>query len=152
VLPAALTAGVLAIAGCGGDGDKTSSKPATTGTATATGPSATRPPGKRTTPTTERLTPNPKRAGVERTIARFVEGLERSDAASVCRLLGRPPGTLERCAEAAGVDLHAVPSSDELSVARISFRGSRASAKLAGGQTLTLRRAGRGWLITGLRP
>ena len=89
---------------------------------------------------------------IERTVARFVGAVERSDARGVCELLGRSPGSVEGCARSAGFDLHALPSSDELSITRIRFRGARANAKLAGGQTFGLRRAGRRWLITGLRP
>ena len=152
-LLAVAAAGVLAAAGCGGDDDKpAASTPTATTTATATGPTATRTSGKRTSPEPRRLTPSPKRAAVERTATLFVEGVERSDAGRVCRLLGRPPGTLEGCARAAGVNLLSVPSSDELSVEQVRISGRRASAALGGGRTMTLRRARSAWIVTGLRP
>jgi hypothetical protein len=141
-----------AMSGCGGDHESSSSsvrRPTSTSS-----PSATEKPLQKTTTSSagRRLVRSPTRAAVERTVGRFVEGVELADARLVCRLLGRPTGTLEGCARSAGIDLHAVPSSAELSVARIAFRGSRASAKLSGGQIFALRRAGRRWLISGLRP
>jgi hypothetical protein len=147
----AIAAGVgaaLAVTGCGGGHKASSAPPATTTASQHAAP--TTPSGGRTTSSGRRLKRNPKRAAIERTVASFVEGVERSDAAAVCRLLGRPPGSLEGCARSAGVDLHAVPSSDELSVERVRVAGTHASAGLAGGQTVTLRRAGRAWLVTGL--
>jgi hypothetical protein len=141
---------LAAISGCGGGHAKPSSSgPAPSRTsAIQTNVKPAKPkPGRG-----RRFVPNPRRAAVERTVTHFVQGVERSDSVRVCKLLGRPAGTLEGCARAAGIDLHSVPSSAELSVARISFRGSRATAILSGGQTFALRRAGRRWLISGLRP
>ena len=140
-------------AGCGSGNDKSSAtKTTTTGTTRST-PTPTTPAHPRTTPARKkrRLVPNPRKAVIERTVERFVGSVERSDAAAVCRLLGRPRGTLEGCAAAAGIDLRMFPSSEELSISRTSIRGKRASAQLAGGQTFTLRRARRRWLISGLR-
>jgi hypothetical protein len=147
----ALLAGALFAGGCGADDETASTPKATTTARTQTSPKSG-PPGPRETAAKGRLVRNPKRAAIERTVEQFVGAVERSDAARVCRLLGRPRGTLEGCVDAAGIDLRMFPSSDELSIARITVKGSRARAGLAGGQTFTLRRVGRRWLITGLRP
>jgi hypothetical protein len=139
------------VGGCGG-GNGNTNETASGRTATATSTRPTVPKTSQTGRTTTALKPNPRRAVIERTVEKFVGSVERSDAAGACRLLGRPRGTLQGCAEAAGIDLHMFPSSDELSIDRIRFSGrSRASATLAGGQTFTLRRVGHRWLITGLR-
>jgi hypothetical protein len=146
----ALIAAALLAAGCGGD-KESSSKPKAKTTASARtsppkGGRAGAPPAKKR----RRLVPNRRRAAIERTVERFVTSVERSDSASACTLLGRPPGTIEGCAAAAGIDLRMLPSSNELSITHVSLEGRRASAGLSGGQTFTLRRAGSRWLISGL--
>ncbi|MFN2616299.1 MAG: hypothetical protein ABR581_04150 [Thermoleophilaceae bacterium] len=152
-LIAAIAASLLALAGCGGgDKEPSASSPTGTGTATGTGPTATKPSGTGTGTATEPLKRNPRRAAIERTVAFFFASVERSDAATACRLLGHPPTSLEGCARAAGIDLTRVPSSDEESVQRVRMAGRRASVRLSSGQTVTLRRARGGWVITGLRP
>jgi hypothetical protein len=138
-------------AGCGSGKDKSSAAKTTTATPTTRSTPTATARGKTTPARKRRLVPNPRKAVIERTVERFVGSVERSDAAAVCRLLGRPRGTLEGCAAAVGIDLRMFPSSEELSISRVSFHGKRASARLAGGQTFTLRRAARRWLISGLR-
>ena len=139
------------VGGCGGGKGSSSKTKSTKTTVTGrtspqtTGQGSKRPAKKR------RLVPNRRRAMIERTVDRFVASVERSDATSVCRLLGRPPGTLEGCAAAAGIDLRMFPNSNELSIARVTIGRRRASARLSGGQTFTLRRAGGRWLISGLQ-
>jgi hypothetical protein len=142
---------VALVGGCGGG--KSSSSKTTKTTTTATGRTAPQNAGKGTKRPAKqrRLVPNRRRAAIERSVQSFVASVERSDSASVCRLLGRPRGTLEGCAASAGIDLRMFPSSNELSIARVTITGRRASARLSGGQTFTLRRAGRRWLISGLQ-
>jgi hypothetical protein len=138
------------VAGCGGDKESSSTPKAKTTSSARTSPEKGGQKSKRPAEKKGRLVPNRKRAAIERTVDRFVASVERSDAAGACRLMGRPPGTIEGCAAAAGIDLRAFPSSNELSIAHVNLKGTHASARLSGGQTFTLRRVGGRWLISGL--
>jgi hypothetical protein len=89
---------------------------------------------------------------VERVVSRLVEAVERSDAREACAVLAGAGSTLEECAAAADVDLLALPTSDELSIDRVTVRGRRATATLSGGAVLSLARIGGQWRVTGLRP
>ena len=65
-------------------------------------------------------------AGVERAVERYIEAAEAGEVAA-------PRG---------------LPTTDELSIAEVRLEGSRATARLAGGERLLLRRSGGGWRVT----
>jgi hypothetical protein len=92
---------------------------------TATGTTAD-PPGTDTAPTPpDRPTESRDAAKIERAVALYVEAVERGD----------------RRAEG-------LPTSDELSIRGVRVEGDRATATLAGGARLALRRAGGRWRVS----
>jgi hypothetical protein len=151
---AALAIGfVLALIVAGGEDDEPpgttpTERPATTETVTET----------ETAPRTEPVRrPPPARdfVAIQETVTLLVESAELGDAAGVCRALGRPargsgPEAAQRCADRAGIDLQALPSSDEFSFERIEASGNRGSARLSTGDTVSLRRSGGRWVVTGV--
>ena len=157
---------VLVLAGCGGDDDKavredpktvgttTAEKPPPESTATTTAPRETT--RQKTTPP-EVLTNGPRR-DVARKVGELIQAVELGDGPSFCRALGRDPGgaqgveALRACGRQAGIDPFRLPTSDEFSVTSVNVEGSRATAKLGGGQTVVLRRAGKRWQIVSFRP
>jgi hypothetical protein len=157
---------VLVLAGCGGDDDKAVREdPKTVGTTTAEKPApestgATTAPrestDQRTTPP-EVLTSGPRR-DVARSVGELIQAVELGDGQVFCRVLGRDPGgaqgveALRACGRQAGIDPFGLPTSDEFSVTSVKVEGSRATAKLGGGQTVLLRRAGKRWQIVSFRP
>ena len=159
---------VLVLAGCGGDDDKAvKDEPQTVGTTTTQQPTSE---AKGTAPeqttkqrTTQRTTPpsvltNGPRRDVARTLGELVQAVELGDGPTFCRILGRDPGgaqgvaALRACGRQAGIDPFGLPTSDEFSVTSVKVKGSRATAKLGGGQTVVLRRAGKRWQIVSFRP
>ena len=127
---AAVAAVVLVIVLAGGDEEKPAEQaphgPPTTG---ATAPTETQP--TRRPETVDDLTDttpraDPRRAEVERAVFALVEAVE----------LGRPPP---------GIDVSALPTSDELSVERTRIAHDRAAVTLAGGTMVRLRRSGGEW-------
>ncbi len=162
-----LIALVLFVAGCGGDDEKAVREdPKTVGTTTAEKPPpestrATSAPREttaqqRTTPP-EVLTNGPRR-DVARKVGELIQSVELGDGPAFCRVLGRDPGgaqgvaALRACGRQAGIDPFRLPTSDEFSVTSVKVEGSRATAKLGGGQTVVLRRAGKRWQIVSFRP
>ncbi len=157
---------MLVLAGCGGDDDKavredpktvgttTAEKPPPESTATTTAPRETT--RQKTTPP-EVLTNGPRRE-IARTVGELIQAVELGDGPSFCRVLGRDPGgaqgveALQACGRQAGIDPFRLPTSDEFSVTSVKVEGSRATAKLGGGQTVVLRRAGKRWQIVSFRP
>ncbi len=159
-----LIALVLAVAGCGGDDDSAVREdPKTVGTTTAEQPppestnTAPRETTRQKTTPPEVLTNGPRRE-VARTIGVLIQAVELGDGKSFCTVVAADPGgaqgveALRACGRKAGIDPFGLPTSDELSVSTVEVRGSRATAKLGGGQTVKLeRRAGR-WRIVSFRP
>ncbi len=159
-----LIAVVLVLAGCGGDDDKAVREdPKTVGT------TAEKPPPSRSTETaprettTQRTTPpevltNGPRRDVARTVGQLIQAVELGDGKIFCQVLGRDPGgaqgieALRACGRQAGIDPFGLPTSDEFSVSSVTVRGSRATAKLQGGQTVVLRRVRKRWQIVSFRP
>jgi hypothetical protein len=161
---------LVLLAGCGGDdGKAVREDPKTVGTTTAEKPEKPLPKstGATTTPpresTTQRTTPpevltsGPRRE-VARQVGELIQAVELGDGPSFCRALGRDPGgaqgveALRACGRQAGIDPFRLPTSDEFSVTSVRVEGSRATAKLGGGQTVVLRRAGKRWQIVSFRP
>jgi hypothetical protein len=152
---AALAIGfVLALIVAGGEDDEPprtspTERPATTETVTET----ETPP--RRTETVRRPPPARDFVAIQEAVTLLVESAELGDAAGVCRALGRPargsgPEAAQRCADRAGIDLQALPSSDEFSFERIEASGNRGSARLSTGDTVSLRRSGGRWVVTGV--
>ena len=155
---------VIVLAGCGGDDDKAVREdPTTVGTTTAEKPppesteTAPRQTEKQRTTPPEVLTNGPRR-DVARTLGDLVQSVELGDGPAFCRVLGRDPGgasgveALRTCGRQAGIDPFGLPTSDEFSVTSVKVEGSRATAKLGGGQRVLLRRAGKRWQIVSFRP
>jgi hypothetical protein len=153
---AALVIGfVIALAVAGGDDDtpppETTERARTAETDTVTETETVREPGE----TVRRPPPARDFAAIQSTIVLLVESAETRNAEGVCRALGQAPvGTSEdvaqECADRAGVDLSALPSSDELSFEEVGASGNRGRARLGSGDTITLRRAGGRWVVTGI--
>ena len=130
VVLAAAAAIVLVIVLAGGDDEKPAEPaphgPPTTGVTTQTETERTE-----RTETVEDLTDtvpraDPRRAEVERAVFALIESVE----------VGQPP---------AGIDVSALPTSDELSVESTRISGDRATVTLAGGVVVRLRRSGGEW-------
>jgi hypothetical protein len=146
---------VIALAVAGGDDDtpapETTERPATTETATETETETVREPGE----TVDRPPPARDFAAIQATIVLLVESAETRNAQGVCRALGQTPAgggqdAAQGCADRAGIDLAALPSSDELSFEQVAATGNRGRARLASGDTVTLRRTGGRWVVTGI--
>jgi hypothetical protein len=154
VVAAVAVAVVLVLLLAGGDDDKpTSSRPSAIHTSTTT---ATTPTRTVTAPPRRRRPSNRDAAAIQRVVTRLVQANEQGDGATVCRLLGKPAagtgiGAADRCARSAGVDLSLLPTSDELSVGGIHVSGDRATASPSPGTTVSLRRSGGRWTVTGMR-
>ena len=147
---------VVALVVAGGDDDappaERTTQPARTTqtetvTETATAPEATE------TETAGQEPPRRDLAAIQATVVLLVESAETRDAEGVCRALGQfSAGTstdaAQECADRAGIDLAALPSSDELSFERVEASGSVGLALLANGDTITLRRTGGRWVVT----
>jgi hypothetical protein len=149
----AVAIGLVFLLAGGDDDEPTSSRPS------ATQPEPTtqeRPATTETRPTAKRPRPsNRDAATVQRVLTRLVQANEQGDGATVCQLLGKPAaGTgidaADRCASSAGVDLALLPTSDELSVSGIHVKGDRATGSPSPGTTVSLRRSGRAWTVTGI--
>jgi hypothetical protein len=155
VLAAVAVAVVAVVLIAGGDDEdpRPVPRPGATKEATAPPPTAT---GPTNTEERRRETDRVREAevSVQETVTELVESNERGDGRTLCPLLGEPPAArlqgLERCARAAGVDLALLPVSDELSIERVRAAGSRGSATLVGGVTVSLRRVGARWQVTGI--
>ena len=61
----------------------------------------------------------------------------------------QPAKQLPACAEAVGIDLRTLPSSDELDISSESASGDKGQAKLSNGSTFSLSKQGGKWLISG---
>jgi hypothetical protein len=148
---AAVVIAVLLLTGGDNDGSTVSRPPPTQkAPATAKPRVAPRPSTPRRPSSTERA------EGIQQTVSTLVGASERGDARATCRLLGQSAAgsglaALDRCARRAHVDLTVLPSSDELSIERVKASGKRGTARLAGHLTISLRRAGRRWRVTGVR-
>jgi hypothetical protein len=155
-LMAAGVVAVVVVAGlvlllAGGDNDEpTVSGPAVSSPAPRPQRTVTQPPTQ-----TTGGRPSDKDAGaIQRTVTDLVSTNERGDSAGLCRIVGQQASgsgfdALHTCANSAGVDVSILPISDELSIDRIRVKRSRATASLASGVTISLRRAGAGWQVTG---
>ena len=137
----------------GGDDDEAGDRAARDTTAIAPPPEREEP-GERTAPS--RKETRREGADLARTVTVFVQAREETDARTLCQLLGQPasgtgPAAVDTCARAAGVDLSALPTSDELSVETTLVSGRLASVRLAGGTTVRLRKAGGRWRVTEIR-
>jgi hypothetical protein len=155
VVVVAVAAGVGVALALSGDDDEpaTMAETATTETATATETQPQRDTGDRPRATTRAPAPDRNEREIERTVSALVESVELGDGAAVCAALGRRgsgPEAIGGCARAAGVDLAALPTSDELSVGDVEVVGRRATAELAGGTTVSLRRVGTEWRVSGI--
>jgi hypothetical protein len=146
---------VLALIVAGGDddqppGEETTQRMQTADTQTETAPA--REPGE----TVERPPPARDFAEIQTAVTLLVESAEVGDAAGVCRALGQPPAgngpeAAQRCADRAGIDLQALPGSDELSFEEVNASGNRGTARLSRGDTVSLRRRGGRWVVTEIR-
>jgi ferric-dicitrate binding protein FerR (iron transport regulator) len=140
---------VLALAG-GTDEEADDPAPRDTATTTERPPARTET-GPRTAPAEE---PGRERAaGIARTVTLLVQAREETDAPALCELVGQEsrgtgPAAVEACARAAGVELAALPTSDELSIESARASGERGVARLAGGATVRLRRVAGRWRVT----
>jgi len=150
VAAAIVVAVVLALLLAGGDDDNpTVSRPSATRSAPAPVP-----PVNQQTETGTGPKPSDRDAGaIQQTVTDLVSANERGDAPGLCRIVGQPVGAtgfdaLHTCARNAGVDVSVLPISDELSIDRIRVAKGRGTAHLAGGVTISLRRAGSGWRVT----
>jgi len=151
---ALVTGFVLALILAGGEDDRppgtqTTERTATTETVTET---ETTP---QATETAEQRPPRRDLAGIQAAVILLVESAELGEASGVCRALGQPasgggPEGAQRCADRAGIDLQALPGSDELSFEQVDARGDRGRARLSTGDTIELRRTGGRWVVTGL--
>jgi hypothetical protein len=143
---------VLALILAGGEDDQPpgttpTEPPATTETVTETGPA----PGE----TVRRPPPARDFVAIQAAVTLLVESAELGDAAGVCRALGQPragsgPEAAQRCADRAGIDLQALPGSDELSFEDVTASGNRGTARLSTGDTVRLRRQDGRWVVTGI--
>jgi pyruvate/2-oxoglutarate dehydrogenase complex dihydrolipoamide acyltransferase (E2) component len=151
---------VIALIVAGGDDDRspgpeTAERTATTepGTETeATGETETAP---QAVEPAEPTVPQRDLAAIQATVVLLVESAEVRDGEGVCRALGQSPNATSRdaaqdCADRAGIDLAALPGSDELSFDHVDASGSRGRAELANGDVITLRRRGGRWVVTGI--
>jgi hypothetical protein len=90
---------------------------------------------------------------IEQTVTTFVESAEQSDSQRACsQVAGGEGKQLPGCAEAVGIDLRALPSSDELQVDAVRVSGSRADAKLSSGASFRLKQLGGKWKLSGFSP
>lgn len=151
---ALIAGGVLAILLTGGDdGDeKSASSPATATETTAT--TETEKTATERTETDSGPSAREQRdtAMVESTVTSFVEAAETSDPAACDQVAGGAGKGLEQCAEAVGIDLRRLPSSDELDLSSVKVSGTQAEAKLSNGSSFSLRQSGGKWQITGFEP
>jgi hypothetical protein len=153
VVAAVAVAVVLVLVLAGGSDDKpTKSRPSATHPTT---PTTTHTTPTKTTPARRRRPSNRDAATIQRVVTRLVQANEQGDGATVCRLLGKPAagsgiGAADSCARS-GVDLTLLPTSDELSVGGIHASGDRATASPSPGTTVSLRRSGGSWTVTGIR-
>jgi hypothetical protein len=148
VAAAIVVAVVLVLLLAGGDDDKpTVSRPSVTRSVPA-------PPVNQQTETSTGPKPSDRdAAAIQQTVTDLVSANERGDAQGVCRVVGQPAGgngfdALHTCARNAGVDVSVLPISDELSIDRIRTSKGRATAQLASGVTISLKRAGADWRVT----
>ena len=157
---AALVLGVvIALVVADDDGDRPPGTTATTGPTamtTETTPGTTTQAAPAPTDTARQPVPRRDLAAIQTTVTLLVEAAELNDAAGVCRALGQPatgssPDMAQQCADRAGIDLQALPGSDELSFDRTTLAGpNRARVLLATGDTVELSRANGRWVVTGL--
>jgi hypothetical protein len=152
---AALAIGfVLALIVAGGEDDE---PPGTTPTArTATTETVTETEtGPRRTETVRRPPAVRDFVAIQEAVTLLVESAELGDAEGACRALGQMPRgsgpeASQRCADRAGIDLQALPGSDELSFEQVDASGNRGSARLSTGDTVSLRRRAGRWVVTGV--
>jgi hypothetical protein len=138
---------VLLLASCGGDDNKpaasaTERSPKAQPTATTKAPlkHKRRPPA-----------PDPRVARIERALTELVEATELNEATRVCAAIAGGTGSdAQRCAETAGIDLLALPSSEELSFERVRAVGTKAQVVLSSGAVFSLTRSGGRWRVSGL--
>ena len=97
-------------------------------------------------------------AAVQKTVTALITAAEESDAAGVCRAVGASPRgsglrAAQACAQTVGVDLSALPTSDELSFDDVVVRADsrNATATLVGGTSFGLRESGGRWNIVRAR-
>jgi len=145
----------LALILAGGEDDQ---PPGTTPDRTArtdTAPTVTETvPAPEDTDTAGREPPRRDAAAIQATVILLVESAELGEAAGVCRALGQPlsgsgPEAAQQCADRAGIDLQALPSSDELSFEEVLLAGrERANVRLSTGDTVHLHRSGGRWVVT----
>ena len=154
---AALVLGfAIALIVAGGDddrppGEETTQRPQTTETETETVTETAPAPGE----TVRRPPPARDFAAIQTVVTLLVESAELGEAAGVCRALGQQPGgsgpeAAQRCADRAGIDLQALPGSDELSFEQVDASGNRGTARLSTGDTVSLRRTGGRWIVIGI--
>jgi hypothetical protein len=96
---------------------------------------------------------------ITRTVTNYVNAAATSDGGTLCGLEAEGAtvtvtgaGAAEACAEAAGIDLAALPAPVDLRITAIRVTGDRASAALAGSGRFSLVRSSGGWQIDGYAP
>ena len=100
----------------------------------------------------EVLTDGPRR-DVARAISDLVQAVELGEGEAFCAAVGRRPGdaegieALRACGRQARIDPFTLPTSDELTVREVEVKGASALARLGGGETVTLERAGGRWRV-----
>jgi hypothetical protein len=125
--------------------------------ATERAPSETdRPTVPKEVPTATETTPSPPPRDsrqIEQTVTTFVESAEQADSQRACsQVAGGQGKQLPGCAEAVGIDLRGLPSSDELQVDQVKVSGGRADATLSSGASFRLKQIGGTWKLSGFRP
>jgi hypothetical protein len=152
---------VVALIVAGGEDDQppgpaTAERTARTGTATETQPEAETERAPQAVEPAQPTVPRRDLAAIQGTVVLLVESAETRYGQGVCRALGQSPsGTgdaAQDCADRAGIDLAALPGSDELSFDEVDASGDRGRVRLSSGDTIALRRRGGRWVVTGIRP
>jgi len=152
---AVIIAGVALALVLGGD-DEGEKSAVTAHTTSGTSGASRRPTVPEAVPTaTEKTTPVRRHDSqrIEQTVTTFVEFAEQLDSRRACsQVLGGRGRQLPGCAEAVGIDLRQLPSSDELQVDEVKVSGHRAAARLSSGGSFRLKEVAGKWKLSGFRP
>ena len=90
--------------------------------------------------------------GIEQAVTTFVGAFEESDSSRACaQVMGGAGKQLPDCAQAVGIDLRTLPSSDELDISDVSASGGSGRARLSNGSSFSLRNSSGKWLISAYR-
>ena len=164
-LIAVIVAVGAAVAISSDDGKPVPAPPPTTSTTAAPAPPTTPPPTQTAQTQVDTIETQPKdpersadTTAVEKTVTALITAAEESDAAGVCRAVGAGPQgsglrAAQACAQTVGLDLSALPTSDELSFDDVVVRADsrNATATLVGGTSFGLRESGGRWTIVRAR-